>query len=160
MSFFCTYIYIYFLIIPSPLSIFLRIALYLACCFGRIREEFGLQEIYTKDNSIHMSNIPNATEYNHRTRRISIPDKSGFIKYNISKLGNSQKGYPFLNQLTFRQAPSVLLVPCLLFDLIMVIKSRMLDSLDFQLRVENTVQQIPVFSTPLVLIESSVHSLT
>ena len=36
-----------------------------------------------------MSNIPNATEYNHRIRRISIPDKSGFIKYNISKLGNS-----------------------------------------------------------------------
>ena len=57
--------------------------------FRKIREEFGLQEIYTKDNSIHMSNIPNATEYNHRTRRISIPDKSGFIKYNISKLGNS-----------------------------------------------------------------------
>lgn len=83
------HIYIFFLIIPSPLNIFLWIALYLACCFGRIREEFGLQEIYTKDNSIHMSNIPNATEYNYRTRRISIPDKSGFIKYNISKLGNS-----------------------------------------------------------------------
>ena len=84
------HIYIFFPIIPSPLSIFFYELLYTSLVvLEGFERRFGLQEIYTKDNSIHMSNIPNATEYNHRTRRISIPDKSGFIKYNISKLGNS-----------------------------------------------------------------------
>ena len=50
------------------------------------------------------------------------------------------------------------LIPRHLFRLVMVIEAWVLDSFNFQMRIENTIQQIPVLPSPLIFVVRSVHS--